>query len=77
MTDKIARVCNYCGKADVLKRYSDSNGMIIIFGDNVFLMLMRDIREGESGRLTLTLTGKAYCPECLPKAITEWIERVK
>ncbi len=75
MTDKIARVCDYCGKTDILGAHSDSNGMIIMQGDRVYLVLMCDIAKGESTRPSLNLSGKAYCPDCLPKAISEWAKK--
>ena len=77
MTDKIARVCDYCGKTDVLKDHNESNGMILVQGSDPYLLLMRDIKMKESNRPSFDLKGKAFCPECLPKAISEWIEKVK
>jgi len=75
MSNKIARVCDYCGKTDILSYHSDSNGMIIVQGDDIYLLLMRDLREGETSRPVMDLREKAYCPECLPKAISEWIDK--
>lgn len=77
MTDKIARVCDYCGKADTLETHSDSNGMVIVQGQDCYLLLMRDIRKRESSRPSFALTDKAYCPECLVEAITDWLQRSK
>ncbi len=76
MTDKIARVCDYCGKTDILKGHADSNGMILVQGDYALLLLMRDLKGRESGRPSFSLAGKAFCPECLPKAIQHWIYKV-
>lgn len=77
MTDKIARVCDYCGKTDVLGWSADSNGMVLVQGEQVHLLLMRDMREGEMSRPSFGLSDKHFCPECLPKAIQGWLKEVK
>lgn len=77
MTDKIARVCDYCGKIDVLKKISDSNGMITVQSERANLLWMVDIKKGESRRPSFDLTDKAFCPDCLPKAIIKWVRGEK
>jgi len=77
MTDKIARVCDGCGEADILRGHADSNGMVLIQSDDVYLLFMRDLKKGESGRPSLTLTGKAYHPKCLIMALEDWLDKVK
>ena len=77
MTDKTARVCDYCGKVDVVKDYVDSNGMILVQGNNCGLLLMRDVREGESTRPHFPLSNKHFCPECLIKALQDWLDKVR
>ena len=76
MTDKIARVCDYCGKTDTVTGHEESNGMVLVQGENCYLLLMRDLREKETSRPTFRLSDKHFCPECLVKAIQEWLEQV-
>ena len=77
MTDKIARVCDYCGKTDVLNNLSyESNGMILVQGEQCLLLLMRDLKEKESSRPMFALGGKHFCPECLIKALQAWLKKV-
>ena len=74
MTDKIARVCDNCGEYDVLEWSAGSNGMVIFSGcDNGCLLLMIDVPKGKSVRPTFRLDGKAWHPDCLRKAIDEWL----
>lgn len=77
MTDKIARECDYCHKADIIIWNADSNGMVMIHGDHCWLLLMRDLRERESGRPTFTLTNKSFHPKCLIRAIEDWLREVE
>lgn len=76
MTDKIARVCDYCGKVDILAWHAESNGMLLFEGNGYFLF-MRDVEVRESSRPSFTLTDTSFCPECLVKAITKWVKEVK
>lgn len=75
MSDKIARVCDYCGKSDILDWHSDSNGMINVVGKQCYLLLMRDVRRGEVSRPSFGLEGKHYHPQCLIKALQDWIKQ--
>ena len=75
MTDKIARVCDYCGKHDILEWHGDSNNMVIFSGDDRgSFLLMIDIPKGRSGRPTFSLEDKAWHPDCLRRAIDEWLD---
>ena len=73
MTDKISRVCDYCGRGDTLNWHADSNGMILVQGDCI-LLLMVDFDRPKLARPSFDLMGKHYHPDCLVKALTEWIE---
>lgn len=77
MTDKIARVCDVCGKSDVLDSGSDSNGMIMVQSRDCYLLLMRDLRGRENARPTFSLANKHYHPECLIKALQDWLKKAK
>ena len=78
MSDKIARVCDECGKADILNWHAESNGMVIFSGPTgSCFTLMVDVKKGASGRPTFSLSGKAWCPECLVNAIKKWIAENK
>jgi len=50
--------------------------MVLVQGDDWSLLLMRDLKEKEASRPSFTLTHKHFCPECLPKAIQEWLKEV-
>ena len=76
MSDKIARVCDRCGKKDILNSHTESNGMILVEGEGCYLLLMRDLKEKELSRPSFNLTNKHFCPECLSKAIEDWLKEV-
>lgn len=63
-------------KTDIITDHAASNGMVITQSCGN-LLLMRDLRDKERNRPTFDLVGKAYCPECLPRAITEWVEEAR
>lgn len=77
MTDKITRVCDYCGKGDILNDHIDSNGMVIASGVEKIsggLLLMIDIPEEYSCRPFFLLGETAWHPECLIKALQKWLK---
>lgn len=76
MSDKIARVCDHCGKTDVVTWHADSNGMVLVSGKGCSLLLMRDVKPGEPCRPTFTLSGKHFCPTCFIEAVQGWLREV-
>ena len=77
MTNKIARVCDGCGDVTILSDHAESTGMVEVQGDSCYLLLMRDIRKGESTRPTFDLSGKHFHPHCLLKALGKWLEKAE
>lgn len=74
MSDKIARVCDECGKVDVLSWHAESNGMVMFSGTQpAHLLLMVDVEAGRPSRPCFPLEGKSWCPGCLIKALGEWL----
>jgi len=75
MSDKLARVCDYCGKSDILSDHADSNGMVVTIGENSSFVLMRVLKETDVCRPSFPLNGTAWCPECLIRALQEWVKK--
>ena len=73
MSNEIARTCDYCKKAEIIGHEADSSKIVSIQCEGHFL-LMRELKEDEPSRPRFNLVDKHFCPECLLKALKEWIE---
>jgi hypothetical protein len=70
--DKLVKECDRCYKQKIVANHYDSTGFIECTGS---LLLMTDIPKGKSGRESLDLDNKIYCPKCLLDTISEWIDK--
>lgn len=52
---------------------ADSNGMVIVQGVNGYFLLMIDIPKEKLSRPSFHLSGKAFHPRCLVRAIEDWL----
>lgn len=70
--EKLVKECDRCHKQKIVVNHYDSTGFIQCTGS---LLLIKDIPKDKSGRDSLDLNGKLYCPKCLLETVEEWINK--